>query len=162
MERLFVIVRHGHDNGQVLSDSGRKQMWSLWKVINATVTEVFAGEVVTLFLSFSDLDRAFQSVRELRFYGEDIIVLNLSSGVREGIKEPEKILQRVVGIADYYHAQIIIAVAHGDMPAVIAETAHKFITGETLEKLPSPDMGCGYIINLGTGEVGTIRFDSPR
>lgn len=169
MEKHLVIVRHG-DYGygyddEPLSKFGLEQMKKLREVINIFVekAKVTGEEIPSVFLSFSSLNRAFQSIRELYWdgYGYEIVVINEGYASRSDIREPQKILDRVMGIANRYNADLIVIVAHGDMPSVIAETAHEFVTGKKLgETLSHPGKACGFIVNMATGEITSIGYDS--
>ena len=169
MEQLLVIVRHGDygigSGDSPLSEIGLKQMQDLERVISARVIKEAeaTGEkrVTRIVFSFSDLKRVFQSAQALRSLGEYIIVTGgLYLTTRDEIREPQKILEEVMGIAKYWGANVIVIVAHGQMPAVITETAHEFVTGKKLEQLPNVREACGYITMMSTGEVMPIRWDS--
>lgn len=168
MDKLLVIVRHGdYGNGygdEPLSKFGLEQMQKLRKVINAHITEkaqAFGEEmVIPIFFSFSSLSRAVQSIRELRWAGRDIVITSEGDVNRRDIREPKKILDKVLGLANYYGASVIIIVAHGQMPAVLAETAYQLTTGKTHAELPYVGNACGYITNMSTGEVTPIGYDS--
>lgn len=165
MSKLLVIVRHGEYSGgdsSPLSVDGRKQIEGLRKVVNDFVAKTF-GEVETtkICFSFSGFPRAIESIQGLRSCGEDIVVTNLYMTDRSDIREPQKILEKVMGVATHYAADVIIIVAHGEMPAVVAETAHEFVTGKKLgNDLPYVGKGRGFIVNMVTGEVTPIGYDS--
>jgi hypothetical protein len=168
MDKFLVIVRHGDYAGSgddPLSKFGIEQMQKLRKVLYDFVLEkakAFGEErVVPIFFSFSDLKRAIESIQELRWVGRDIIITSEGDASRSHISEPRKIIDKVLGLTNYYGADVIIIVAHGDMPAVIAETARESATGEKLSKnLDMPGKGRGYIVNLSTGEVIPVGWDS--
>ena len=162
MKRLLVIVRHG-DGSSELSDQGRLQIRNLKKIIETRIAEVFEEEKVrSIYFSFSFLERAFQSAKGLAF-GGDVIVTDLYLTERRGISYPERILEKVLAIADCYCAQVITIVAHGDMPSVIAETAYEYITGKQLsEQLCNVGKACGYVIDMNTGEIVFITHEPPR
>lgn len=166
MDKFLVIVRHGdrdYGHDPALNERGIKQIQSLREVIRAFAKKAMkvAGDQSSkrVLFSFSDSARAWQSIRGLSGRDEDIIVTNLFITERRDIQEPVKIVQKVTNLALHYGADVIVIVAHGDMPAVIAEAAHESVTGEKLDRLPSPREACGYIVNMTTGEVTPIRHD---
>ena len=164
MVKLLVIVRHGDYSGSEndpLSDAGIKQIRNLRKVINAFIEKKFGEKrIARIRLSFSHQERAIQSIQELSFDGEDIVITNLYLTRRSEVREPRKILEKVMGIANHYGADVVVIVAHGDMPAVVVETAHEFVTGNKLSALPPVHEACGFITDMTTGEVVPISFDS--
>ncbi|MFA6519756.1 MAG: hypothetical protein WCT41_02955 [Candidatus Paceibacterota bacterium] len=165
MDKLLVIVRHGEYSGgdsSPLSEDGRKQMENLRTVVNAFVTKTFGdSETIRVCFSFSALPRALESIRALRCTGEDMIVTNLYMTDRDEIRKPHEILDKVLRLADHYNANVIIVVAHGEMPSVVAETAHEFVTREKISgSLPYVGKDRGFIVNMSTGEITHIGHDS--
>jgi hypothetical protein len=165
MSKLLVIVRHGEYGGgdsSALSAAGRMQMESLKCVINTFIAKTFGNAATKrLCFSFSGFPRAIESIQKLRTCGEDIVLTNLYWTEREQISSPKDILDNVLGLADYYCADIITIVAHGVMPAVIAETAHEFVTGKTPEnELASVGKGQGYMVDMSTGEITAVSYVS--
>lgn len=161
-EKILFAVRHGIEGGEGgLSKEGYKQIHSLRQVIDNFITKAFGKKEVTrIYFSFSTLAETFQSAQELKIYGDDIVVTNLYLTKREEIPEPQKILGKVMRVANCYGASVIVIVAHGEMPAVIVETAYELVKRERFtNKLPNPGHACGYTISLNTGEVTHIRFD---
>ena len=161
-ERLFIAIRHGDGSDSSLSDSGRMQIRRTGKVIDALTEKSFgAKEVERILFSFSFFGRAFKSAQELSRASEDVVTTDLYLTGRSEIREPLKIFHKVMDIADLYCAEVIIIVAHGDMPSVLAEVVHEFVVGKQLEEeLRSPNTACGYIVSIKTGEVTPIRPDS--
>lgn len=166
MKKFLVIVRHGSYGGNdhsPLSEMGRKQMQSIKKTIDDFVASAFGNEkAIRICFSFSGFPRAIQSIQELRHSGEDIVITNLYLTEREDIRNPRKILEKVMGVADYYGAAVTVIVAHGQMPAILAETAHEVVTQKKHPELPWVGEASGYIINLGTGEVIPIDSYPPK
>jgi len=164
MEKKFlVVVRHGRDNGDALSDEGIRQVRNLRQIIWDHVAAIFGeNKVVPLYFCFSDFKRALQTAQKLSSgYCGDIVITNLYLTLRGEIRKPRAILEKVLKIADCYCAQVVVVVAHGEMPAVLAETAHEFVTGEKLLKeLPPTSQACGHIVDLSTGKITDICFDS--
>lgn len=163
MDRHLVIVRHGEygsGNRSSLTEGGLKQMQNLKKAIDGFFEKVFGDKPPKrICFSFSNYPRAVQSIQELVYDCEDIILTELFMTDRNRIYEPEKIFEKVTDIAQYYGADIVVIVAHGQMPAVLTETAHELATRKKLAELPYVGNACGYITNLNTGEVVPIRYD---
>ncbi len=165
MNKLLVIVRHGeYGNGEhsSLSESGRKQIESLKRVIDALVAETFGDEKSTrVGICFSRFPRAVESIQGLAMKRDDIIMTNLYMVERKDIREPHKILEKVMGIGSVCDASVVTIVVHGEMPAVLAETAHEFVTGKKFaNELPRVGTGRGFVVNMVTGEVMPIGWDS--
>lgn len=166
MDKFLVIVRHGDYNGSddsPLSEMGVKQMKKLKEVITTFVLEkakeARQENVSVISFSFSNLERAIQSIQELHWFGcGDIIITEEGMANRMDIRQPRRILDKVMGLLNYYCADAIMIVAHGEMPAVLTETAYEFVTGTEYKKLPYVDKACGFITNMSTGEVVPIRF----
>ena len=167
-DMLLIIVRHGdYGSGygdEPLSAFGIEQMQGLRKAINSLVAEkakkVGQKEFSSLFFSFSQLKRAIQSAQELHRPGCYIIITDEDYASRRYIPEPKKILEKVLGFADHCGASVVVIVAHGEMPAVIAETAREFVTQKKFrENLPFVSKGRGFVVNMGTGEVTPIGWD---
>lgn len=167
MDKILGIFRHGQygvGDEDPLSKLGVEQMQKLKTVIDAHIKKAAnaAGDedIRLLFFSFSNLKRAVQSIQALRWYGCDIIITNQGSANRSDISNPNKILKKVLALATYYNATVTICIAHGEMAAVITETAHEFVTGNKLsEHLPYPQKASGFITNLTTGEITPIQYD---
>lgn len=163
MDKLLIIVRHGYSSSEgnsPLSDNGRNQINDLKKVIDTITEEIYGKEVRPrrLLLSFSGLLRATESIEILSSsWREDIVITNLYLTERSDIREPQKIIEKVLGLIDHYGASVAVIVAHGEMPSVITETAHEMVTGEKLEELPYPRNAHGFIINMKTGAVLKIN-----
>ncbi|MDP2651645.1 MAG: hypothetical protein Q8O94_00730 [bacterium] len=161
-EQLFVVIRHGIGSDSALSDGGRATIRRTGDVIDALTKKALgAKKVARILFSFSFFGRAVKSAQELSRDNEDVVITDLYLTERSEIDEPQRILKKVLKIADCYGAQVIVVVAHGEMPAVLSETANEFVIGEKLpEKLPSPSEACGYIVSMKTGEVTSIGPDS--
>lgn len=169
MDKLLVIVRHGnYDSGDApLSKKGVEQVESLRNVINTFCIDnaKTAGNdwITRIFFSFSHQKRVVQSVQELRSAGEDVIITSGTDDTeRHDIRKPQEILKKVMGLAEWYGADVIVIVAHGHMPAVITETAHEFVTGKKMEQLPYVSEACGYIVNMKTGKVVPVKHGIPN
>ena len=167
--KFLVIVRHAdYDLGtnfgdQPLSALGIEQIQKLRRVICTALQRIGGKRSEAVLVSFSDLNWAIQSARKLSRPGDILIVFNggeEGEGNRRHIREPRKILEKLMGFANHCEASVIIAVAHGDMPSVIAETAHEFVTQKRLN-LPSVDKARGFVVDITTGEVTSIGWDNP-
>jgi hypothetical protein len=163
MDKLFIIVRHGDygsEEDAPLSKTGRDQMGSLRKVIDVVIEEIYGKELMPqrLLLSFSRLPRAIQSIEKLSLSQyEDVVITNLHLTKRSEIREPQKIVKKVLALINHYGAEIAIIVAHGEMPSVIAEAAHELVTGEKIGELPYPSNAHGFIVNMTTGSIFKIN-----
>jgi hypothetical protein len=161
--QLLVAVRHGaygFDESSSLTQLGRVQMQKLEKVIRNTLLGMFRGYPRRICFSFSTWPRALESALELLEAGDDLVVTYLYLTNREEINDPQGILAKLTQVAamPVYQAAAIIVVAHGDMPAVLAETARATVTGDG-SQLPRPSNAAGYVVNLGNGEVVAITPD---
>ncbi len=157
------IVRHGDyvggggDFQDPLSEYGKKQMQNVREVIDGHLVRIYGknvqGEVNVqrLAISFSSTTRALESILAMKLH-EDMIVTELYFAERYQIREPEKNVRKVLDLLAYYGAKVATIVAHGDMPAVFAETLIKIAVGEE-RSLRSPAKGHGFLVNMATGEV---------
>ena len=171
MRPCIVIVRHGDYVGgggfeDPLSEYGKNQMQSVREVIAGHFKEVYGvnrrGETngKNLTISFSSAKRALESAAILKHH-EDMIVTELYLTERHEISEPEKIVHKVLSLLAYYGADAAIIVAHGDMPAVFAETLIKIAGGEATS-LHSPAKGDGFLVAMTTGEVTPLSPKKPK
>ena len=164
MGQLLVVVRHGHDSGDRLTDGGIEQVRNLRQIIWDHVSAVFGKDqkIKPLYFCFSDYKRALQTAQKLSSgHGGDIIITDLYLTRRHEIHEPERIIEKVMKLADCYGSPVIIIVAHGEMPAVLAETAYWWATAKSfLGQLRPTGQACGHIVDMSTGEITDIRFDS--
>ncbi|MDO8567044.1 MAG: hypothetical protein Q7R58_02740 [bacterium] len=163
-DRLLIIVRHGEyesgDNSP-LSETGREQMKCLRRVINAFVAKTFGREETTrLCFSFSGSLRAVESIQKLRLYDEDIVMNELYVTNPNDAGKPAEILEKVLGLANHYGANVVVIVAHSTMPTVIAGAAHKFVTGRGVSGLSyAVKTGHGFVVKMATGAVSPIGWD---
>lgn len=171
MKTCIAIVRHGDyvgggDFQDPLSEHGRNQMRSVREVITEHFRNIYGtnrdGEtnVERLAISFSSAKRALESTAILKFR-EDMVVTELYLTERNEIDEPEKIVRKVLALLAYYGANACTIVAHGDMPAVFAETLIKIAGGE-VKSLRSPAKGNGFLVNMATGEVFMVSPEKPK
>lgn len=163
-DKLLIIVRHGSaDSGEGarLTEMGGKQMDALYDVIDMVVNDIYSEKTPPkrLLFSFSKLPRAIQSIGELAhpFRYEDIILTDLYRTERKDIREPKLIVEKVLGLSEHYEALVTVIVAHGEMPAVIAETAHEMVTGEKIKELQYPQNAHGFVVNMTTGVILEIH-----
>ena len=161
---LLMIVRHGDsDSGENarLTEAGGKQMDALYGVIDTVINDIYGEKTPPkrLLFSFSKLPRAIQSIGKLAhpFRNEDIILMDLYCTERKDIIEPQKIVEKVLGLSSYYEALVSVVVAHGEMPAVIAETAHEMVTGKKIKEFPYPQNAHGFVVNMTTGAILKIH-----
>ncbi len=168
MDRLLAIFRHGdtgtHDDDP-LSRFGTDQIQKLSRTISILIlegAEAIGEKIVPIFFSFSTLKRAVESIQMLRWSRKrDIVITSAGEANRKDIKEPHEILSRVTRLMDCYNANMAVIIAHGEMPAVIAETAHELATGQKLaENLEYPGKAHGFVVNLTTGEVFPLGWNS--
>lgn len=161
MKVSIAIVRHGPYNGTTnlshLSQEGREQIARVRDDINKHFRVICSNnqvDVRPLAISFSSTARALESTVILKG-DEDMFVMELFLPERDGISEPEKIVQKVLALLTYNGANVASIVAHGDMPAVFAETLVKMASGQS-QRLRSPRPAEGYLVNMATGEVFTL------
>jgi len=164
MDKLLIIVRHGLSSSgedSPLSGDGRNQVDALKNVINTITEEVYGKEAMPrrLLFCFSRLMRATESIERLssstRY--EDTVITNLYLTERSEIREPQKIVEKVLGLINHYGASLAVIVAHGEMPSVIAEAASNLVTGEKIGELPYPGNAHGFIVNMTTGAILKIN-----
>lgn len=164
-DKLLIIVRHGaastNANNAGITEIGCAQMDDLCDVIDTVVNDIYGEKTPPkrLLFSFSKLPRAIQSIGKLAHPSlyEDIILTDLYLTERKDIREPKKIVEKVLGLSEYYEALVAVIVAHGEMPAVIAETAHEMVTGEKSEEFPYTQNAHGFVINMTTGATLKIH-----
>ncbi len=171
MKTCIAIVRHGDYVGSggyqdPLSELGWNQMQSVREVITEHLRVIYGtnrdGEtnVERLSISFSSAKRALESTVALKHH-EDMIVTELYLTERHEIPAPEKIVRKVLALLAYHGANVATIVAHGDMPAVFAETLIKIADGEA-KSLRSPAKGDGFLVNMATGEVILLSPKKPK
>lgn len=180
-QKTIIIVRHGEYVGSggsecQLSEFGKKQMAALRKIIFTYLEQIYgkskygSPDVKRLLFSFSSSKRAIESSTSLSD-GEDMIVTELFLTERSEIKEPlaSEIVNMVLSRLRHWGASVAVIVAHGDMPAVFAETVRKMAkTSEKFDQLPYTDKAQGYIVGVETGEVlklspdGITSLEKPK
>ena len=162
--KVLFTVRHGDYGGSSLSplsEVGQKQMDNLNKVVTGLIAKTFGDDKVTrVCFSFSAYPRAIESILKLRMPDEDIVVSGLYMTDRKEIHNPQEIFDKVKSVADFYDAEVAIVVAHGDMPSVLTEAAYEFATDKVSPILPSVGYAQGYAINMSTGNVVPIGWNS--
>lgn len=159
-------MRHGDSNGynNSLSELGVSQVNALRKIIVAYLRDIYGHDAGTLRFSFSSYKRMIESSTLLskNDYGEDywdmgdMVVTELFLANRCDIGESRitQIVQMVLSRIEHWGASIAIIVAHGDMPAVFAETVRRMAKGHReFDPLPDTEEARGYIISVETGEV---------
>jgi hypothetical protein len=153
--RLIAVVRHGVQVGDhgPLSAEGTAQMLEVkHRMVDCIKSAGLSADAKRLTFSFTDTDRAIGSSRIIRGNG-DIIVKDLFFDLRRDIKNPMLLAQDVLGLANHYEAEVVLVVAHGPTPAVLAETLARIAGKNDLGELRSPKKGCGYIVDMKTGHV---------
>lgn len=169
---LLAIVRHGEYEGHgndadPLSVRGHEQMQKIRNIMDAHALQAFKverpHEVKRLVFSFSSTTRALESTFRLKLAGDDVIVkdLYLAERYEIGQQGPLDIAENVLGLMDHYQAKLGFIVAHGDMPAVLAETFVKMATGQGWD-LGSPEKGHGFLVDTDTGHVMGLSAEGLR
>jgi broad specificity phosphatase PhoE len=161
----IAVVRHGDvarpaEVDTPLTEHGRTEMYTIRDVITQHLLKMCgrnkSGEinVKRLTMSFSFTRRALESAEILK-YQEDVVVTGLFIARRQDIPDPMRIVQKILGLLSFYEANVATIVAHGDMPAVLAETLIG-VTGLKVPRLYMPATGSGYLVDMGTGELVTL------
>jgi len=159
--RLLCIFRHGEYRGgnTPLTEEGRLEMKKLKGVLEGFITE-FCGaggrrRISRLYVSFSDEIRAVESVMLLRGgLHDNVWVADMYKTERDQIAEPEKIVKEILDLAGYFKCEVVIAVAHGSMPSVIAETARELTGGKKLAReLKDINNSHGFIVDMRYGSI---------
>lgn len=165
-KRFVAVLRHGHcDSGDLtrLTPHGISQMESVAGVLHALLLRQYGHngfgdpDCFQLTVGFSYQSRLLQSARILKVE-DPLILYDYGMTERDEIESPELIAIEVRGLLDKFSAQVVVVVAHGDMPPVLAEVLATS-AGGTPGRLEGVSFGCGYLVDLETGEVTTL---SPK
>lgn len=106
----------------------------------------------------SPRNRAIQTANELSSFREDIVLKDYLMGTdREDFRDHDTFLGGLQGLADYYKADYVIVIGHGDMPALFAETLNKSISGNLSQSCEYPQNGCGFAVNMDDGSILPIN-----
>lgn len=165
MRKLIAVVRHGDyvgngDDTCPLSELGWNQIVKVRELIEQHCRSVYSSnreDVTRLTFSFSTAVRALQSATLLRSFRDgDIVITDLFITEREDIESPQKIVEMILSRLNHWGLSVAVIVAHGDMPAVLAETVRNLAKNEEGKSLPYPEKGEGFIVDVESGEVHRI------
>lgn len=156
---MMICLRPGESVRGKLSARGMQQLQSLKIQIENILQHVYgAGEMRRLLMSFSYQNAALASIQRLRNPREDCLVKDWPFMQREDIVAQgnlTKIWRDVLAAASQVNAPVVVIVAHGSMPLLLAEIAYTQSTGKriSLEIYDNTDSGSGYCVIPQTQQV---------
>ncbi len=166
---LILITRHAHYHGDsddcsISEDVGKKDAYKVQEAFFKFLKDRYPSDVPTgLAFAFSSTLRAVRTAEILqRGLGYcDMVIRSLFITDRDRVSEADldQILLDIIKTAKMYETEIVVIAAHGNMPAMFAETAHRFVTSKKIQ-LENTMTSCGYLIDM-SGE-GVIFSVDPR
>ena len=163
-EGLLIIVRHADYGGgdeSPLSTTGVIQANQVGEQIRDFLQQnqgTYDASTV-LRIGCTDLRRVIDSLRRMSPRGH-MVLLSHFLPEREDTTEEELrvVLDDIVGYAGHRNAGVVVAVGHGDMPAMLTELiARNQFDLPDFPQLPGTGTACGYLLDLKRRQIWFVN-----
>ncbi len=160
---MIVCIRPGEGGQQgMLSELGAREMKMLKEQIDDFIkVEYSKSPVSRLLVCFSFNTIAYRSIQRIRNSGDCCLVKDWAFSDRNEIvmyEDPEMMFEDVLTENSRHSNPVIIIVAHGDMPSVLAEIAYKKVTGKSIA-LDNNGSGTGFCIMSRAKKIYGLTVD---